>query len=102
MLSLPLLAMLPLLRSPLPPACLQTQPAAAPPSNQPSPTTAAPPCSTRVCAHCGVHKDRAPGGRLQQCSACKEAGRAPTYFCSQACSEAAWPTHKILCKGLLP
>lgn len=55
------------------------------------------PLSLRVCARCGVAKEAAPGGKLQQCSRCKEEGKAPVYFCSDACMAEEWPTHKIVC-----
>ena len=46
----------------------------------------APPCSLRVCAHCGVRRDEAPAAtKLKVCSSCREAGRATTYYCSEVC-----------------
>ena len=62
-------------------------------------------CSVRTCAHCGVHRELTPNRKLQQCSRCKDQGRAAVYYCSEACLQQDWATHKIVCngeRGILP
>lgn len=58
----------------------------------------------RVCAHCGVQRAVAPGGKLSQCARCKEEGRPSVHYCSEQCMAQNWPTHRVICsaKGLLP
>lgn len=59
--------------------------------------------STRVCAGCG-RTTSADGGRLRQCSRCRLTGKAPVFYCGQACATACWPLHRTVCSegGLLP
>ncbi|KAL4433104.1 hypothetical protein ABPG77_006531 [Micractinium sp. CCAP 211/92] len=44
----------------------------------------------RVCAHCGVRRADAPGGKLSQCSRCKVEGRPPVHYCSDQCMAQNW------------
>ena len=50
--------------------------------------------SSSKCAHCG--KEPPAEEKFKSCSKCvKDKVPSPTVFCSKACLEANWPTHKL-------
>jgi hypothetical protein len=60
----------------------------------PHPEAAGPEKLRKGCAVCGKHDADCDGKKLKACPRCKS-----IYYCSKACQEQHWPTHKRVCKA---